>query len=126
MERSAARSLYNILQHSVHHVATDIRWRIGYKACFEKLVVQQDFSLRTYGLPVQEDDPRAEKFHLLRKYGEMLAPDASASLVCNRSAQLIGDNNNGSLRCLISSQASATCGEHAGLETHCESLEWPF
>ena len=73
MERSAARSLYNILQHSVHHVATDIRWRIGYKTCFEKLVVQQDFSLRTVGMPAYEDDPRAEGFHLFRKYGEMLS-----------------------------------------------------
>jgi hypothetical protein len=74
MERSAARSVYNILQHNVHHVATDIRWRIGYKTCFEKLVVQQDFSLRTYGLPVQEDDPLAKMFHLLRKYGEIRCP----------------------------------------------------
>ena len=53
--------------------ATDIRWRIGYKTCFEKLVVQQDFSLRTVGMPAYEDDPRAEGFHLFRKYGEMLS-----------------------------------------------------
>ena len=76
MERSATRAFCSILQHSascLRHVATDIRWRIGYKTCFETLVVQQDFSLRTVGMPAYEDDPRAERFHLFRKYGEMLS-----------------------------------------------------
>ena len=48
---------------------TDIRWRVGFKTCFDNLIVQQDFSLRTFRVRLEEDDPRSYGFDLFRKYG---------------------------------------------------------
>ena len=48
---------------------TDIRWRVGFKTCFDNLIVQQDFSLRTFRVRLEEEDPRSFGFDLFRKYG---------------------------------------------------------
>ena len=61
---------------------TDIRWRIGFKTCFENLVVQQDFSLRTFRVGAYDDDPRAYGFDLFRKYAhaQPLMPECASRL----------------------------------------------